>query len=172
MRKLLDKKFFLRPTLIVAKELLGKYLVLEKNGKRIEALITEVEAYDGFEDKASHASRGQTPRNKIMFEEGGRWYIYFCYGMHHMLNVTTGERDYPAAVLIRAIDKAKGPGRVTKYFGIDKCYNEKPASKKTGLYIEDRGVKIDPKKIRKTARTGVDYAGLVWAKKEYKFFVG
>ena len=64
-------------------------------------MITEVEAYDGFKDKASHASRGKTERNKIMFEKAGKWYVYFTYGMHWMLNVVCGQKNYPAAILIR-----------------------------------------------------------------------
>ena len=66
-------------------------------------MITEVEAYDGPRDKASHASRGLTPRNAPMFGEAGRFYIYFTYGMHWMLNIVTGKRGYPAAVLIRGV---------------------------------------------------------------------
>ena len=171
MQKVLTKEFFLRPTLLVAKELLGKFLVIEVGGSKKEAMITEVEAYDGPLDLASHASRGQTPRNKIMFADGGNWYVYFCYGMHYMLNVTIGVKDYPAAILIRGVEGAKGPGRVTKFFGIDKSFNEQSATKKTGLYIVDKGVVIKPKDIKKTARTGVDYAGPIWATKEYKFYI-
>ncbi|MBI2626024.1 MAG: DNA-3-methyladenine glycosylase, partial [Candidatus Nealsonbacteria bacterium] len=102
----LQRSFFLRPTLLVSKELLGKYLVRKIGRKILVGKITETEAYDGFKDKASHASRGNTERNKVMFDEGGRWYVYFTYGMHWMLNIVTGPQKYPAAVLIRGIDKA------------------------------------------------------------------
>src|SRR3989338_2229715 len=102
MRKILPQSFFDRPTLAVARALLGKFLVRRTGKKTLEAMITEVEAYDGPEDRASHASRGITPRTKIMFGEAGRLYVYFTYGMHWMLNVVTGSRGYPAAVLIRA----------------------------------------------------------------------
>ena len=101
--KVLNKNFFNRPTLIVAKDLLGKYLIRRLNGKIKRFMITEVEAYDGFKDKASHASRGKTVRNAPMFGEAGVWYVYFTYGMHYMLNIVTGKKDYPAAILIRGV---------------------------------------------------------------------
>src|SRR3989344_2477039 len=107
----LGKKFFDRPTLAVARELLGKYLV-RKRGKKVEKfIITEVEAYDGFKDKASHASRGKTLRNAPMFGNAGIWYIYFTYGIHYMLNIVTGSKNYPAAILIRGVRGINGPAR-------------------------------------------------------------
>ncbi|MEK7149774.1 MAG: DNA-3-methyladenine glycosylase, partial [Patescibacteria group bacterium] len=99
MHKVISQKFFNRPSTAVAKELLGKFLVRKIGNKKIAIIITEVEAYDGFNDKASHASRGKTERNKIMFEEGGCFYIYFTYGMHYMLNIVTGPKHSPAAIL-------------------------------------------------------------------------
>ncbi|MDI6717744.1 MAG: DNA-3-methyladenine glycosylase [Patescibacteria group bacterium] len=102
MKKILPKKFFNRSALIVAKDLLGKVLVRRYKGKIIRLIITEVEAYDGFNDKASHASKGKTERNKIMFEKGGYFYVYFIYGMHWMFNIVVGPKNYPAAILIRA----------------------------------------------------------------------
>ncbi len=131
-------------------------------------MITEVEAYDGSKDKASHASRGKTERNKAMFGEAGNWYVYFTYGMHWMLNIVTGPKDYPAAILIRGTDKISGPARITKYLKIDKKFNAKPANKKTGLWTEDRGVKINPSMIKRGKRIGVAYAG-EWADKPYRF---
>ncbi|PIY95650.1 3-methyladenine DNA glycosylase, partial [Candidatus Jorgensenbacteria bacterium CG_4_10_14_0_8_um_filter_39_13] len=92
MRKILSQSFFNRPALTVAKELMGKYLVRRYRGKLVSAMITEVEAYDGFKDKASHAFRGMTDRNKIMFGPAGFWYVYFTYGMHWMLNIVTGKK--------------------------------------------------------------------------------
>lgn len=171
MRKVLSKKFFERGTLTVARELLGKYLVRRVNGREISAVISEVEAYDGPNDKASHASRGMTPRNKVMFGSAGVWYVYFVYGMHEMLNIVTGERGYPAAVLIRGTDKANGPGRVTKFFKIDRKLNGKSASRKTGLWIEQRSPSTSLGTIRALARIGVAYAGPVWSKKRYRFYL-
>ena len=173
-KKILSKNFFNRPTLIVAKELLGKFLVRKYRGKNPPAnetlMITEVEAYDGFDDKASHASRGKTERNKIMFGEAGKWYIYFTYGMHWMLNIIVGPKNYPAAILIRAAGEINGPARLTKYLKIDKKFNGKPTNKKTKLWIEDRKVKISKSQIAKRERVGVDYAGK-WANKLYRFMI-
>lgn len=167
----LKSSFFVRPTLSVSKELLGKYLVRRRGLKDISLMITEVEAYIGPDDKASHASRGKTERNKVMFDEGGKWYVYFTYGMHWMLNIVTGPEKYPAAVLIRGTDKVAGPGRLTKYLKIDKRFNGSLADIKSGLWIEDRGFKIKPSEIIKTPRIGVDYAGPFWAKKLWRFCI-
>lgn len=101
MRKILGEGFFERDTVSVAKDLLGKFLVRRIRRKEVALTITEVEVYDGFRDKASHAARGKTARNSIMFGPAGHWYIYFTYGMYWMLNIVTREKGYPAAVLIR-----------------------------------------------------------------------
>jgi len=132
-------------------------------------MITEVEAYDGLKDKASHAHYGQTARNTIMFGEAGYWYVYVVYGMHYMLNVVTGEKEYPAAVLIRGVADISGPGRVTKQLSINMRQNKEKVELKSGLWIEDRGVKVHKKDIKKTPRIGVEYAGPVWSKKLYRF---
>ncbi len=171
MRKILRKSFFARPTLIVARELIGKFLV-RKTGKREAAvMITETEAYDGHKDRASHASRGETLRNKPMFGEPGRFYVYFVYGMHEMLNIVTGPKGYPAAVLIRGTVGTAGPGKLTKFLKITRSLNSKVAKPESGLWFEDRGVKINKKDIRQTPRVGVAYAGAVWSKKRYRFLL-
>lgn len=171
MRKVLSEKFFARDTLAVARELLGKFLV-RKCGKREEAhMITEVEAYDGHLDRASHASRGKTERNEPMWGPPGRFYVYLVYGMHEMFNIVTGRRGYPAAVLIRGVEGYAGPGKLTKHLKIDRKMNGKKASRTTGLWVEDRGVKIPSRDIKKTPRVGVHYAGPVWSKKPYRFFL-
>lgn len=169
MRKMLGKKFFAGGALEVAENLLGKYLVRKMNGKEIALKISEVEAYDGFEDKASHAHKGKTDRNEVMFGEAGNWYIYLVYGMHNMLNVVTGKEHYPAAILIRGAGKISGPGRLAKFLKIDKKLNGKNASVETGLWIEDRGELADKKKIKRSSRIGVNYAGPIWANKDYRF---
>jgi DNA-3-methyladenine glycosylase len=215
-RKILTQKFFTRPTLQVAHDLLGKFLVrknplsrgvdaprgrgvLKNNKNEIAVMITEVEAYDGPRDKASHASRGLTERNAIMFGEGGYFYVYLCYGMYEMLNIVTGPQNYPAAILLRGavitpspyqgegwgeVEKSPlsrgvaaprgrgvfdGPGKLTKFLKVDRRFNKKLAAKNTGLWFEDRGVKITDKMIKKTPRIGVAYAGPVWSKKKYRF---
>lgn len=191
MANLLDKKFFLRPTVEVARDLLGKYIVRAPKEpetgrgldvmRKLELMITEVEAYDGPLDLASHAHRGVTPRTKIMFGDPGYLYVYFTYGMHWMVNVVTGPKGYPAAILVRAgsyVDQrtkkeimVNGPARLTKFLGIDKRFNEKPAIRKTGLWFEDRGIALSEKNIRAKNRIGVDYAGPLWSNKKYNFSI-
>jgi DNA-3-methyladenine glycosylase len=221
MAKALSSNFFNRPTLVVAKNLLGKFLVrkfLRRSASsqrksachEVAVMITEVEAYDGPNDRASHASRGKTERTKIMFGEAGRFYVYFTYGMHWLVNIVTGPKGYPAAVLIRGAmlvnskngeprpqsgraASLSGPARLAKYLKIDKKFNGKSTSRRTGLWFEDRGVnphtkrgalalarminktprssvgiKIKLSQILRSRRVGVDYAGK-WAKKLYNF---
>lgn len=155
----------------IAKDLLGKFLVRRIGKKEIVLIITEVEVYDGFSDKASHASRGMTERNKVMFGKAGNWYVYFTYGMHWMLNLVVGPENYPAAILIRGTDKISGPARITKYLKIDGKFNGKPANKKTGFWIENRGIKIKPSEIKSVKRIGVDYAGPYWSRRKWRFVV-
>jgi len=179
MTKTLSKKFFNRPTVTVAKKLIGKYIVRRRRGRQIALMITEVEAYDGPYDLASHASRGRTLRTKVMFGEAGRFYIYFVYGMHWLVNIVTGPKDYPAAVLLRAglyydpITKKEiainGPARLARFLNITKTQNGKYADKKTGVWFEDCGTKINPHHIIAKKRIGVEYAGPLWAIKPYRF---
>lgn len=168
MRKILTPTFFRRPALAVARDLLGKTLVRRVGKREVAATIVETEAYVGPEDKASHAHRGRTARNASMFERGGVWYVYFVYGMHWMLNAVTGRKDHPAAILIRGVEGAVGPGRVTKAFRIGKRFDGKPIGRVAGLWIEDRGVRIPESLVKRGPRVGVDYAG-TWAKKPYRF---
>ncbi|MDP3975165.1 MAG: DNA-3-methyladenine glycosylase [Candidatus Jorgensenbacteria bacterium] len=183
----LKKKFFDQPTLEVAQNLLGKYLVRRvaptrgRSGSRlVAAIITEVEAYDGPRDKASHASRGLTKRNAPMFGPPGYWYVYFTYGMHWMLNIVTGREGCPAAVLIRGVklegavtrhsaEIIDGPAKITKLFRIGKGFNNKKAGRRTGLWIEDRGIHVPRSHIKRSPRIGVNYAGSVWTRKKYRF---
>lgn len=175
MKKVLNRKFFERSALEVAPDLLGKFLCRRSLGGGTAKcyMITEVEAYDGIKDKASHASHGRTARNEPMFGEAGRWYVYFTYGMHWMLNIVIGKKDYPAAVLIRGIfapRRLDGPAKLSKFLKIDKRFNNKIAHRKTGLWIEDRGIKIKKSKIMRTPRIGVGYAG-EWKDKPYRFLI-
>ena len=151
MRKrtiLLKNKFFNRPVLKVAPELLGKYLVRRFPSGKISAhMIAEVEAYDGEKDLACHARNGKTKRTEVMYGSAGFWYVYLCYGMYHMLNIVTGPKNYPAAILIRGARGMKGPGIITRELDIKKGLNGKIALPKSGLWIEDRGIKIPKKNI-------------------------
>lgn len=166
--RILEQSFFARPVLQVAEELIGKYLVCMMDGKKWSGMITEVEAYDGPNDKACHGYKGRTERTKVMFGEAGYWYVYLIYGMYYMLNIVTGEEGYPAAVLIRGAGEYEGPGKLTKHLGITKEKNEKKSAKKTKLWIEDRGDAIAKNQMERTPRIGVDYAA-EWAKKPYRF---
>ncbi len=172
MKKVLKQSFFCRPTLKVAEDLLGKYLVRRVRNKEIALKINEVEAYDGFEDRASHAHKGRTRRTEIMFGDAGYFYIYLVYGMHYMINIVTHKKDYPAAILIRGAGMYDGPGKLSKFLNVDKKMNSRKADKKSGLWFEDRGVKIPKKSIGKTPRIGVGYAGPVWSRKKYRFIAG
>jgi DNA-3-methyladenine glycosylase len=173
----LKREFFNRKTLVVAKDLVGKILVRKIGKKTLRSKITEVEAYVGPHDLASHSSRGKTARNEIMFREAGTIYVYFTYGMHWMFNIVTEKKDFPSAVLIRGTESVSGPARLTKHFKIDKKLNGKMLSKKSGLWIEEGQTKNamiyhsskTKRKIVRTPRIGVTYAGEIWANKKYRF---
>jgi DNA-3-methyladenine glycosylase len=152
-----------------AQYLLGKTLVRKIDNHIIKLIITEVEAYDGPHDLACHARFGKTKRTEAMFLPAGHIYMYLIYGMYWMLNIVTGPKDYPCAILIRGTQTISGPGRLTKKLYLDKTHNKKILCKKTGLWIENNKIKILKKNIIKTPRIGVDYAGPIWAKKKYRF---
>ena len=182
---ILKKDFYDRSSLDVAKQLLGCFLVRKSGNKIWLTKIVETEAYEGPKDLASHASQGKTPRNAVMFGEAGVFYVYFTYGMHHMLNVVTGPKDHPAAVLIRAVEpisgfknlpslgataRRSGPARLTKTLQIGKDFNTLPAyAKKSGLWIE-AGEKIKKSQIVCAKRVGVDYAGR-YKDKPWRFYI-
>lgn len=185
--KRLKEEFFMEPTLTVAKNLLGKVLVRKDERGETRVIITETEAYLGFHDKASHASRGLTPRTKLMFGNGGHAYIYLIYGMHYCFNIVTEREGYPAAVLIRGIlsetefpvksetrfptgKMISGPGRTAKYMNIDKFLNGEDIVESEKLWVEclPQSVNLKKSKIKSAPRVGVDYAG-EWAKKPWRF---
>src|SRR3989338_6779978 len=133
----LKRIFFNRNTVTVAKDLLGKYLVRRIGRKIIAAKITETEAYCGQNDLACHASKGITPRTKVMFGPPGHAYIYLIYGMYHCLNIVTEKEGYPSAVLIRGCELANGPGKICRELKIDKTLNGVDMFKSRELWIED-----------------------------------
>jgi DNA-3-methyladenine glycosylase len=171
----LRRAFYARPTLEVARDLLGRTLCRRlPDGRTLRGRITEVEAYDGPDDRASHAYRGPTRRNCPMFAHGGIAYVYLIYGMHHCLNVVTGERGYPAAVLVRATSppepgvRASGPGLVTRAFAIDRRLDGASLVGRE-LWLE-QGTPVGDRFVRRTPRIGVDYAG-AWARRRYRFLL-
>jgi apurinic endonuclease APN1/DNA-3-methyladenine glycosylase len=171
--KKLDTDFFRQNTLKVAKQLLGKAIVVKNENKLMIGEINETEAYKGEEDKACHASKGKTKRTATMFGPAGKLYVYLIYGMYYCLNIVTEKKDYPSAVLLRGIkpiygikNMADGPGKLTKTLGINKKYNELDITTNNDIYLLDIGNKT--KKIKKAKRIGVDYAG-EWAEKKWRF---
>ncbi|MFH1175390.1 MAG: DNA-3-methyladenine glycosylase [bacterium] len=171
MKKIIPQSFYYQDTLSVAQNLLGCFLVRRmEDGKIIKARIIETEAYIGQEDLACHASKGRTKRTETMFGPPGFWYVYMIYGMYHCLNVITEKKDFPAAVLIRAVgfNGANGPGKLCRDLEIDRSLNGVKAFKKeSGLWITEGGL-TDGEKIVSGKRIGVAYAG-DWAEKEWRF---
>lgn len=149
----LQKEFYSLRAPMLAKKLLGKTLCVNNNGKVLSYKITETEAYFGEEDTACHAKNGKTKRNAVMYNEGGVAYVYLCYGIHHLLNIVCGPKDFPEAVLIRGVEGFEGPGKLTKAMGIDMSFNGESL-------LEDRIYITDAPKVEYTAnkRVGIDYA--------------
>ena len=152
---ILKKNFFESPAYEVAPALIGKIICRRKGEDIIRARITETECYYGFDDTASHAHKGMTERNSVMFDEGGRTYIYLCYGIHNLLNITTGPEGHPEAVLRRGVEGITGPGRVTKALEIDRTLNTLPLTEENGLWLEDDGYSA---RYVTDKRVGIDYA--------------
>ncbi len=145
MKKLI-KEFFNQPTLTVAKELLGARIHF--NGKT--GVITETEAYGGAAepDEGSHAHKGKTPRNAIMFDHPGLVYVYLIYGMYHCMNFIAEDHGIPAAVLIRGVigDDGvhyNGPGKLTRYFGITKDQNGVDLFTDNKFFVEQTEIEYD-----------------------------
>jgi DNA-3-methyladenine glycosylase len=188
--KKLPLSFYLREdVLTIAKELLGKVLVTNRNGELTSGRIVETEAYAGELDRASHASKGRTERTEVMYGSGGRAYVYLCYGIHQMFNIVTATEGQPHAVLIRAVEPVagkdimlertgkkkwdetitSGPGRVGKAMGFhtSQCGLSLISNE---LYIADDGFKINESNIVSSPRIGVDYAG-EHAEWHYRFYI-
>jgi len=186
----LPLSFYVRNDVLkIAKELLGKVLVTNWNNEYTSGRIVETEAYAGETDKASHASKGKTARTQVMFNEGGRAYVYLCYGVHQMFNIVANKEGIPDAVLIRAVEPidgidimlkrtgkkkpdetlTRGPGNVGKAFGFhtSQCGLLLNSDE---LFIADDGFKISKSMIKTSPRIGVDYAGK-HAELLYRFFV-
>lgn len=169
---ILPRDYFDRPTLEVARSLVGKYLVRDQGSGLIVGRIIEVEAYIGTEDKACHASKGRTARTDVLFGPPGHAYVYLCYGMYEMLNVVTEREGFPAAILLRAVEcdgrLIDGPGRLTRAFGIDRRLNRCDLTLGQSLWFEDRGTAAPAGVLNSHPRIGVEYAG-EWAHKPWRF---
>jgi DNA-3-methyladenine glycosylase len=183
----LERAWFDRPSIQLARDLLGARLVHESEAGVVGGRIVEVEAYGGPEDLAAHSSRGRTARNSVMFGPPGHLYVYLIYGLHHCLNVVAGPGGKPEAVLIRALEideglvlarqrrgdrspagrLAAGPGNVGQALGVDRGLNG--ADLLTGpVRVEPR---VGPPPSTSTGpRVGVDYAG-EWAARPMRFWI-
>ncbi|MCM2972389.1 DNA-3-methyladenine glycosylase [Larsenimonas suaedae] len=173
----LERAFYARDTLEIARDLLGCRLVVECDGERLVGRITETEGYLGFADTACHSSHGRTPRTEVMFGPPGYAYVYLIYGIHDMLNLVVGPEDDPCAVLIRAIEPlegeasmiahrrgkkgrelANGPGKLTQALGITKArFNRHDVCLGEGLWVEP-GERFDDADVVTGPRIGIDYA--------------
>lgn len=171
----LPRSFYDRDTIIVANELLGKYLVHVHDGLEYIGRIVEVEAYLGPHDLAAHSAKGLTNRTKVMFGPPGYAYVYLIYGMYHCVNVVTQQEGHASAVLLRALEpiqtisgRTQGPGLLCKALHIDKTLNGQDLLS-DHFYIAEPPV-TPSFQIVKRPRIGVDYAKK-WAKKPLRFYI-
>lgn len=189
--KKLPASFYQRiDVLLIAKDLLGKLLITNWNGTITSGRIVECEAYNGIMDRASHAFGGRrTNRNETMYAEAGTAYVYICYGIHHLFNVITNEKDIPHAILIRSLEPVsgidimlkrrkkkkmdtsvtKGPGSLSVAMGIS-VRHDNYSLLSDQLYIADDGFVLTDKSIGSSARIGVESSGAA-AKYPYRFFL-
>ena len=167
--KRLPREFYIRDVLSVAPDLIGKELIVGGVGNDpARYIITEVEAYRGFEDKACHASKGKTERTEIMYKEGGRVYVYFVYGMYWMLNIVTGKENEPQAALIRGIEGFNGPGKLTRELNIDGTFYGEDITVSNRIWIEDNDRTF---RYKTGPRIGIGYAGKPWTDKPWRFYI-
>ena len=162
----IDKSFYSLHAPEMARALIGKKLCVKLGNGVMKHAILETECYYGFEDSACHAHRGKTERNKVMFEAGGIAYIYLCYGLHNMLNIVSGEKDFPEAVLIRGVEGYMGPGKLTKALGITRDYNGEDMINSERLWLEEGDVQYS---ISASERIGIDYADEEDRKRLWRF---
>jgi DNA-3-methyladenine glycosylase len=168
--KRLSRDFYTADVLDVAPALLGKLLCRRsESGEVLKLRITETEAYRGEDDTACHASKGKTPRTSVMWDKGGTVYVYLCYGMHNMLNIVTGAKGDPQAVLIRGIETANGPGKLTKKLSIERKHNGSDVVFSDEIWLEDDG--FVPDEINTSPRIGIDYADEKDRIKPWRFYI-
>ncbi|MBK9926169.1 MAG: DNA-3-methyladenine glycosylase [Anaerolineales bacterium] len=183
---IIPRDFYNRPTLTVARELIGARLVRILDGVKLVGIITETEAYISEKDLACHCKAGRTPRTQVMYGEPGHAYVYFTYGNHWILNAVTEQEGFPAAVLIRAIQPIEGvevmlerrngrdtfgPGKLCQAMGITKSENTVDLTETgSGLWIE-AGVKVPNKAVTKGPRVGLNNTPEPWLSKPWRFLV-
>lgn len=165
---ILRKEYFEKDACFLAPDLIGKILCRRTPDGVIRARITETECYFGEEDTACHASKGKTERTKVMYESGGITYVYLCYGIHSLLNIVTGAKDHPEAVLIRGVMGASGPGRATKFMKITTADNALPLCEESGIWIEDDGERFE---YTTSPRIGIDYASKIDRERHWRFLI-
>ncbi len=171
----LPRSFYTRPVVTVARQLLGKVLVRRYGRALMAGMIVEVEAYNGADDPASHAFRGRTHRNDVMFRAGGILYVYFTYGMHFCANVVTGREGTGSAVLLRALAPLEGVRAMARHRSLPAtpdnallsgpaklCQAMKIGREENGtdlcgerIWIEDRGLTVPPRTIIALPRIGI-----------------
>ncbi len=182
--KLQPSFYYRKSVTTIARDLLGKALITNVKGQVSSGIIVETEAYS-WKERGCHAYNGRkTQRNEVMFDAGGKAYVYLCYGMHHLFNVVTNREGIAEAVLIRAVEPLQGmeimferrgdvpvhqltsgPGKLTRALGIDRSWNGKVLWNDE-VWIEDIGRKVFGKQLKVSKRIGIDYAGedvnLLW----------
>jgi DNA-3-methyladenine glycosylase len=173
--KKLPRHFYDRDTILVAKALLGKYLIHKHQGIKRIGKIVEVEAYLGPHDLAAHSAKGLTKRTEVMFGPPGYAYVYLIYGIHHCMNVVTEKKGQASAVLLRALEpiknirgKTQGPGLLCKALAIDKTLDGQDLLS-SDFYIAAASEE-EPFQIIKRPRIGVEYAKH-WAKRHLRFYI-
>lgn len=171
----LPPSFFARGTLSVARALIGTHLVHRYRGRLRVGRIVETEAYLGPRDRAAHSNRGRTARTEVMFGPPAHAYVYFIYGMWHCLNVVTARPGTPHAVLLRALEpvtgitaRTCGPGLLCHAMRIDRRLNGIALSGDV-LWLSPGRASARPRRIGRSPRIGVDYAG-EWAQRRWRFF--
>jgi len=191
MQHRLSRSFYERPTLTVARDLLGQRLVkIEPDGERLAGLICETEAYVGTDDDGCHAKAGRTQRNQSMWGRAGVCYVYFTYGMHWMLNLVTEQEGFPAAVLLRCVHPQEGINRIQerragqarqhwtdgpaklcqafgiegKHDGLDICLPDSKIFVEAADRVDDRCVTIGP-------RVGLNHVAEPWKSMPWRFLI-
>jgi DNA-3-methyladenine glycosylase len=169
MDKRFDREFYSQDVLEVAPKLIGQHLVRgTPDGSISEYIITETEAYRGGDDLACHASKGRTPRNEVMFGEGGYIYMYLIYGMHWMMNVVTGPPGIPQAVLFRGVREANGPGRLTRLLDVDSDFYGEDLVQSERIWIKESGLQAS---YSTGPRVGIDYAEEPWRSMPWRYLI-